>query len=286
MPRAVSRRSALPALILLGLASASPAVARGGERGRTYLALGDSLAFGVSAIDPVSYGDQGYVKPYADWLATQDDGVRPKVINLAIPGETSDSFFTGVLPPWRGRAILNNLNYTSPTQTQFGKFLEAVAAEKAAGRRIEVVSFALGANDLQALVLSPQFNAPGAVQQALVDQTLRTVFVSYVAFLTRLRAELPHARLLLLNYYNPFEVLGPDDPINRIFTYAAGVHSAFVKRLAKPYKGHFVDIYTPFLGHAAEYTYILQGNAHPNALGYSVIAQQMIGDAHDKDEED
>jgi lysophospholipase L1-like esterase len=120
MLRAVSRRSALSALILLGLAPLLPAVARGEDRGRTYIALGDSLAFGVTNITPVSYGDQGYVKLYADWLATQDDGVRPRVVNLAISGETSDSFFTGVLPPWWGRDILNNLNYTSPTQTQFG----------------------------------------------------------------------------------------------------------------------------------------------------------------------
>src|SRR6516165_310600 len=120
MLRAVSRRSALSALILLGLAPLLPAVARGEDRGRTYLALGDSLAFGVSNIDPVSYGDQGYVKPYADWLATQDDGVRPNVINLAISGESSESFFTGVLPPWWGRDILSNLNYKRTTETQFG----------------------------------------------------------------------------------------------------------------------------------------------------------------------
>src|SRR4051794_31439969 len=186
MLRAVSRRSALAALILLGLASAAPAVARGGERGRTCRALGDSLAFGVTNITPLSYGDQGYVKPYADWLATQNDGVRPRVINLAISGETSYSFFTGLLPPWWSRAIANNLNYISSTQTQFGKFLDVVASEKAAGRRIEVVSFALGANDLQELVQSPAFNAPGADQQALVNQTILTVYLNYVRFLTRL----------------------------------------------------------------------------------------------------
>jgi lysophospholipase L1-like esterase len=277
MMRNVSRRSVL-AVLLFGMASLPPSVAQGEERSRTYIALGDSLAFGVSDVDPVSYGDQGYVKPYADWLATQDNGVRPRVINLAIPGETSDSFFTGMLPPWWQRAILNNLNYTSATQTQMGKFLEVVAAEKAADRRIEVVSFAIGANDLQALVVSPVFNAPGANQRALIDQTLGDIYMNYVRFLTQFRAQLPHARLLLLNYYNPFEVLGPDDPINRNFTYAAGVHSAFVQKLARRYRGHFVDIYRPFLGHAAEYTYILDGNEHPNELGYSVIAQQMIRD--------
>jgi lysophospholipase L1-like esterase len=276
MLRAVKRRSVLAGLLLLGLTSLSPVVARGQGSGRTYIALGDSLAFGVTNIVPVSYGDQGYVKPYADWLATRHDGVRPRVINLAISGETSDSFLTGVLPPWWGRDILKNLNYTSPTQIQFDKFLEAVAAEKAAGREVEVVSFANGANDLQALLVSPAFNAPGADQKALIDQTLESIFNNYITFLTRLRDELPRARLLLLNYYNPFEVLAPGDPINQIFTYAAGVHSAFVKRLARHYNGRFVDIYTPFVGHAAEYTYVLEGNEHPNDLGYSVIAKQMI----------
>lgn len=284
MLRAVSRRSALSALILLGSTSLLPAVARGGEKGRTYLALGDSLAFGVSDVEPVSYGDQGYVKLYADWLASRDDGVRPKVINLSIPGETSGSFFTGIVPPWWERDVLNNLNYTRPAQAQYAMFLKAVAAERAAGRRIEAVSFALGANDLEALLVSPEFNAPGANQPALLERTLAQIHANYVAFLTRLRAELPHARLLLLNYYNPFEVLGPGDPINQTLTYAAGVHSAFVKRLAKQYRGDFVDIYAPFVGHAAEYTYILQGNEHPNALGYSVIARQMIGDDEDDDD--
>jgi lysophospholipase L1-like esterase len=262
-------------LILLGLASLSPAVAHGGEEGRTYLALGDSVAWGVTNVVPVSYGDQGYVEPYADWLATQDDGVRPKVINLAISGESSESFFTGVLPPWYGRDILSNLNYKRTTETQFGKFLKVVRAEKAAGRRIEVVSFCLGANDLFSLLASPQWNAAGADHQALLDQTLKEIHDNYVKFLTRLRVELPYARLLLLNYYNCFEVLGPDDPFNQLFIYFDGVLSAFDQELAKQFKGHFVDIYPPFVGHAVEYTYILQGNVHPNALGYSIIAKQM-----------
>ena len=69
----------------------------------TYLALGDSIAFGVTDVTPISFGDQGYVRLYADFLATQGGGLRPRVINLAIPGETSSSFFTAVsaspLPP-------------------------------------------------------------------------------------------------------------------------------------------------------------------------------------------
>ncbi len=276
MLHTVSSRSALASLILLGLASLLPAVAHGGEEGRTYIALGDSIAWGQTNVVPVSYGDQGYVKLYADWLATQDDGDRPKVINLAIPGETSDSFFTGTMPLWYSRKVLCNHNYRSTADRQFAKFLEVVATEKAAGRRIEVVSFCLGINDVGALLSSPEWNAPGADQQALLDKTLQTIHNNWVTFLTRLRVELPHARLLLLNYYNPYEVFGTASPVNNVFRYVSDVVSASDQELAKQYKGHFVDIHTPFIGHAAEYTYILAGDIHPNASGYSIIAEQMV----------
>jgi hypothetical protein len=86
-----------------------------------------------------------------------------------------------------------------------------------------------------ALLVSPEFNAPGADQQALLEQTLAEIYANYVAFLTRLRAELPHARLLLLNYYNPFEVLGPNDPLKQPYIEVTGVITAFDRELAKQF---------------------------------------------------
>ena len=83
------------AFALLVILFAAPAMAGPIE---TYLALGDSIAFGQTNIIPVSLGDQGYVTLYADFLAKQNAGVRPNVVNLAFPGETSTSFFTGVSP--------------------------------------------------------------------------------------------------------------------------------------------------------------------------------------------
>ena len=48
---------------------------------------------------------------------------------------------------------------------------------------------------------------------------------------------------------------------------------------AKAFGDRYVDTYTPFLGHEAQYTYIAssgtQYNVHPNALGYAVIANAM-----------
>src|SRR4051812_38246610 len=62
---------------------------------QTYVALGDALAFGQSAATPQqSYGDQGYVQQFANSLASHNNGVIPNVINLALPGETSSTYFS------------------------------------------------------------------------------------------------------------------------------------------------------------------------------------------------
>jgi len=55
-----------------------------------YLTLGDSSAYGeTNRTQNPSNGDRGYERPFADYLATQNAGVRPTVLNLAINGETS-----------------------------------------------------------------------------------------------------------------------------------------------------------------------------------------------------
>ena len=64
----MTRRSFLAALLVAGLAPAPYASAQAGRSVKTYIALGDSVAFGQTDVLPVSYGDQGYVKPFADWL--------------------------------------------------------------------------------------------------------------------------------------------------------------------------------------------------------------------------
>ena len=63
----------------------------------TYLALGDSLAFGVGANDTatdISNGDRGYTGPYATILGSFEGG-RPNLIDLGVSGETTTSFFQG-----------------------------------------------------------------------------------------------------------------------------------------------------------------------------------------------
>src|SRR5215471_17606617 len=84
------RRFIRPALALCVLLVPRLAAA---EAMQTYLAIGDSLAFGFTNSPNPTLGDRGYVGPYADALAV--NGVRPQVVNLGAYGETSSSFFTG-----------------------------------------------------------------------------------------------------------------------------------------------------------------------------------------------
>jgi lysophospholipase L1-like esterase len=270
------RLPAFLAAAALLAASAGPAAA---DQIQTYIALGDSLAFGETTVIPVSHGDQGYVKLFADWMATQNHGVRPNVVNLAIPGELSSTYFTGDNPPGWTRQVgaASNLNYANQINlSQQSLFLATVAAEKAAGHAITTVSFALGANDLFYLAGSPAFaSASPAARQQMLQQAFNTIVGNYAQALTQIRAVLPDAKLLLPNYYNPYAFLPPNDPNNQLAAAFTKFHSQLVMADAALFQGRAVDIAAPFLGHELAYTSILSGSIHPNALGYSVIAQQV-----------
>ena len=250
---------------------------------QTYINLGDAVAFGVTTVQNFvpSFADQGYVSLFADFLATRNGGVRSRVVNLGTPGETSSSFFTGGQP-----FTTFNLNYPTPTPSQNSLFLTTVASEQAAGREVGVVTIHLGVNDLLNLSITPGFFAqPAAQRNAQVQQTLDTVEQNYRTLLTELRGSLPDADLLLLGFYNPYPVLPGLPPV--VTDFAVQSITAFndvVSGLAADFGGSYVDIYTPFLGHEADYTYILQpntsidpprNNVHPTALGYEVIAAQL-----------
>jgi hypothetical protein len=169
----MTRRVLLTAIALAPWALALLPSADAGSM--TYIALGDSNTFGeTDGTHNPSYGDRGFVAPVADFLATLDGGVRPNVIDLAIDGEITTSFFQGGKP---GETHpLANLNYTVPTATQNDLFLAHVAAEQAAGRTIGLVTFSLGGNDLNELAATPGWlNLPFDQQFALLQQTLGTV---------------------------------------------------------------------------------------------------------------
>ena len=192
--------SALAALGLLGPGMASAAQV-------TYIALGDSLTFGVGDNDTatdISNGDRGFVKPFADTLASLNGGTRPNVINLGVSGTTTVSFFEGGGGIRSPLDALRNTNYADTTTTQNSLLLATIAEEQAAGREIGYVTITLGSNDLFALVLDPAFGMASDAEKALMlRQTLDTVATRISTLLVGLETIAPEAHVLLLGTYNP-----------------------------------------------------------------------------------
>ena len=244
-----------------------------------YIALGDSIAFGETDFthNP-SDGDRGYVSLYADSLAGQSGG-RPRVFNLAVDGETSNTFFNGG-PQGSGPAPGQpapqlNTNYPNPPVTQNALLLSTIASEQAAGHQIGTVSVQLGANDLYQLALSPGFLTESpANQQADIAAALAKLQTNDATLLAELHALVPHANVLLVGYFNPFNGT-PSNPLAGVADPAIKALNALLAGEAAAFHATYVDTYTPFVGHELKYTYIASGNVHPNEKGYHVMVRAM-----------
>ena len=210
-------RSVPVLMILLALLATRPA-----EAGSIYIAVGDSVAFGEFRFqEGPNDGVRGYVAPYADSLAASNGGIRPQVINLAVSGETSTTFFAGGTPgpgPIPGLpAYGRNTNYTDPFPTQNSLLLATVAAQHAAGNTIDNVTVQLGANDFYALAIDPNnFTLTPLQQQAILGATLMQYQSNYTTLLSELKTVAPEANLVLLGYYDPFRPF-ENDPSSPFF---------------------------------------------------------------------
>lgn len=267
--------------VLLTAAFAPPARAQQ----TNYLALGDSYAFGYTTRfgTPISLGDQGYVAPFADFLATRY-GVRPTVTNLAVPGETSATFFSSPTSPLNGR--IYNLNYgPGSTVSQSSRLAQYIADQQALGRPINTITTQLGGNDILDVLATPGFaGLPVPQQQALLGVAFATIQANYTSLLTTLRTAAPQADLFLVGYPDPFAGLGAANPTGGLSTILTLQSNALYAGLASAFNARFVETYTAFVGNELSYTFIASEdppasgnpNYHPNATGYGVIARQII----------
>lgn len=264
----LSPRWALLALFCL----ATPKLA-GASGIPTYLAVGDSLAFGFENSTTPSFGDRGYVGDYANFLGAST-GVRPFVTNLATYGETTSTFMNGGNP-----AATMNLNYSDTSTSQNSMMLSTIASQKASGDSINTVSVQLGANDLFAAAATPGFFSMTAAQQsALIQQTLGTVATNVATVLGEIKAKLPNADVVVVGYYNPYAAV-PSNPFAAVAAPAIQGLDSVLKADAQALGARYVDTYTPFLGKEAQDTFITTSgstyNVHPTDQGYQLIANQM-----------
>jgi lysophospholipase L1-like esterase len=259
-------------VVLAGLAfgAGSPSL----FAGQVYLAIGDSIEFGLDPSTPSSmvpsYADQGFVRPFADFLGRFNGGVRPTVANLAIAGELSTSFFDANPPAdWPNRWWQGNLHYSDGTTPQNALMLSTIGAAHAAGNSIGYVTFEFGANDVLHLTGTAAFqNASDAAKAAMIAQTLGVIQSNYLKLLPELTRYAPEARVLLPLYYNPF----PSSPEHDFFGAIIHALDQYVTADAAAFGAIAVDLEPPFLGHELQLTNIASGDVHPNQAGYAAIA--------------
>lgn len=276
-------------LALVPLLAPPPAAAQ-----RTYVAVGDSLAFGYqdptrTPAPPPTPGYPGYAQPYAAFLSAQA-GTPVSLLNLGIVGETSASLLSDQGGSAAANGLLNsNYSLAAPT-TQYGLLTTKLTA---LGGGVSNITVQVGANDILALATSSTFQfavATGntAQQQALLDATLAGIGTRYDTLLDQIRTLAPQADVQVLGYYNPYAALTQTDPTSLYLrAVSTPLNLALNAKIAQEAAAHgdrFVDLYTPFLGR--ENTLTLSGetlqtpfgavpNDHPTAAGYAVITRQL-----------
>src|SRR6266581_3799854 len=186
-------------LSLLLASAGTPAQAQPSSGQPLYIAMGDSLAFGVGVSDPAG---GGYVA-LAHQALLGSDRYRSgglQLVNLAVPGATSSDLL------------------------QAGGQLDAALREIKARSDsdgpeddTEIISLNIGGNDLLSLAArdSPCLTEPfGDPCQSRLRAVLSTLQQSLQQTLTRLREAAPGAGIYVLDLYNPYS--GTGDPFEGI----------------------------------------------------------------------
>jgi lysophospholipase L1-like esterase len=268
-------------LFALLVVLALPAVSSAGP---IYLALGDSSAFGeTDRTRNPSNGDRGYVSPFADYLGTTRYPSRPTVVNLAIDGETSKSYSTGLSDRVSPDGIFHNTNYAAfapdyPTQQQ--RFQQTIAAARTNGDTIGTVTVQLGANDLFAVAGQSGFlGLDPSVQAALVQGQIGMLAQNYAAILGEVRTALPDAELYVLGYHNPYAG-APEHPLAPLLAPAVQGVNQVAEALAAQFGGTYASFYDIILGRERELTLIARddevNNVHLNDAGYAAAGAELI----------
>ena len=263
-------------VLLLGLAGAvvlalpgTAAVASQPAPQSYYLALGDSIAYGVqppkaSAGLPPSAFDTGYVDVFAARLRALAPNIR--VVNYGCPGESTKTFAAGGCS---GRADVKGLHDVF----KGAQLNAAVAFLRAHRGQVSPITLTLWGNDLGD-ILDACKGKPACVQARLP----RTVASGLTTILRQLRAAAPKAKIIVTGTWN-YNVanLKQTDPLFRSL-------NATIARVAATANARFADtfpVFNPQGNLAREKARIcaltfacskFKGDPHPTDAGYRAIA--------------
>ncbi len=258
----------------------------GNEKNYTYLALGESISYGLNpTLLPLTTGAPlpspdhfvGYPELVAQSLHLFQS---KKLVNASCPGETAASFsIPGAVdygchstgpdgePPFKTWIGLHT-NYS-------GTQLEFAVSELSHNKHINLVTFSIGGNEIL-ILLRACANDPGCVASQL-PSVLGSYALNLAGILATLRANYD-GTLIMMTYYSPVPALDG----------VAQALNATMEQVGSPFGVTFADGYgafklasQPFQGDACQAGLLVRLSAttcdfHPSLLGQSVLAEAAL----------
>jgi lysophospholipase L1-like esterase len=208
-----------------GIVIASLAAVAYAQNGNTYLALGDSVAFGMNVTllppyaPPIPRPAPSQFVGYPEALAASQGLDASQLVDASCPGETSGSFLNSlvpdngcnsphvVLPPLGSvlpPVIIPPFKTVYGLHTKYsGAQMEFALDQFNTNKKIDLVTLGIGANDV--LLVLPAIELCGGVSacvNAVLTPVLDLYAVNLQAILTKIRANY-QGTLVLLTYYSP-----------------------------------------------------------------------------------
>lgn len=213
--------------------------------GTEYLALGDSVAYGIGAPNPIEQGYAGLF--YSNYLKRLQPDLQ-FYRNFAVPGETSASFITST-----------NKN----NKSQLTRALEEFDNAAKEGRRISPLSLTIGGNDM--------LDARGKANPER-EKALARFETNLVRILDALKAKAGAADFFITTYYNPYAYSsgGTDTEAEWLARF-----NNVIQKQAQSRNIKVVDFFTPIAGQERQLTWIGFGDVHPRPDGYSLLARAL-----------
>jgi lysophospholipase L1-like esterase len=276
-----STRGALALLVLVLAVLFLAPNARASKPQHSYLALGDSLAFGYQQAkfnrlfpneDPAAF-DTGYVDDFGHALRLFDHGLQ--VVNDGCPGETTDSFINGPCQ-YQLAFPLHHPYVGGPSSSQLS---DALAYLQANGNAVNPITIDIGANDALGVT-----EGTCKLEPTCIGEHAPALFAHIASnlglILADLRGAAPRAKIVVLGLYNPFgpSLAGADELTAQL--------NAVMKQVASTVRARFADplpVFNP-TGPREQPTICLFTNMcpapssgespdiHPTDLGYAVLA--------------
>ncbi len=272
--------------LLAGLILSIPAQA-GNDNNYTYLALGDSISFGLNPLllpsapgQPLPAPDQftGYPEIYAQIARLQQSR---KEVNASCPGETSGSFLDisvpdngcnsphfqppplPTLPPFKTSIGLHT-PYT-------GSQMAFAVSQLSGNKHIDLVTLSIGGNDIL-LLLAQCGGSPDCVNGGL-GPALGTYAGNLAAILSNIRT-IYGGELVLVTYYAPAADLIPvTQALNAVITQ---VGAAFGAAIADGFQA-FQAAAAPYGGDVCKAGLVIKlpdgsCDVHPTLAGQALLA--------------